>query len=418
MLRKVGGVSTIESSVTRAAASLDPERLLAVVSDLIRIPSVNDGESTDVERPVADYLCALFDEWELEYDRWDVAPGRPNIVVDIDGVSDGPTLIFEGHMDVVTPGDPARWSRDPFSGMQSDGLIHGRGSADMKAGLAAMIFAAHAISESGVVFPGRIRLAILSDEEGMMIGAKDFVARGYLDGAGGVISCEPEGGRVCVAQKGAIRLQVDLHGRMTHGCMPEEGANPVAAMGLIVQECQLIERRFAEIAGEHPFLGKFYFTPTVAIAGTPNQANVVTNQARLYIDVRTTPSVDHTEVIDFATARFESRAFEIDGVKVDVEVLDDRPSTETDPCDPVVQAVIAEHRRVHGEDPPLGGVPGSTDATIFWAATGVPVAVYGPGDTTIPHQVDEFVRSDEVVTCAQVYVGAALRFLYGMDWDA
>ena len=113
--------------------------------------------------------------WEPEIDV--VAPGRPNVIATIDGGAPGPTLMFEGHLDVVTEGDPGEWTHDPFGAELVDGRIWGRGAADMKAGVAAMLFAADELCRRGG-FPGRLVLGALVDEEGMMIGAKDFVARG------------------------------------------------------------------------------------------------------------------------------------------------------------------------------------------------------------------------------------------------
>jgi succinyl-diaminopimelate desuccinylase len=103
-------------------------------------------------------------------------------------------------------------------------------------------------------------------------------------------------------------------------------------------------------------------------------------------------------------------AREIDGVTYKVEVIDDRPATETDTTDPVVRAVVAAHEAETGQTPPFGGVPGSTDGTIFWAATRVPLVTWGPGVTTLPHQADEYVNLDEVVRYARTYIAAALRY--------
>ena len=105
------------------------------------------------------------------------------------------------------------WTVDPFGAEIVDGRLWGRGSADMKAGVAAMLFATDAVvaaAPSGP-FPGRIVLAALVDEEGMMAGAKHFVAAGHTDGVDGVICCEPEGGEICHVAKGALRLRVELH---------------------------------------------------------------------------------------------------------------------------------------------------------------------------------------------------------------
>ncbi len=102
---------------------------------------------------------------------------------------------------------------------------------------------------------------------------------------------------------------------------------------------------------------------------------------------------------------------EYPGRSLALDPFEDRPPTDTDPAEPLVAAVVAAHAAEHGATPPFGGVPGSTDVTILWRERRIPIVVYGPGDVTIPHQVDEFVRIDEVLASARVYVRAILGYL-------
>lgn len=397
--------------IAAAVEQLDETRLVAALADLVRIPSVYDpAKANGNERAAADFVAGLLSEWGIPYRQWEVARGRPNIVAELAGARPGPALIFEGHTDVVTAGDLDEWSVDPFGAEVRAGKLYGRGSADMKSGLAALLFAARAMQLAGADFAGSLRLAVLADEEGLMQGAKAFVHEGYLTGATGAIICEPEGGRVCVAQKGALRLRVHFHGKMAHGAMPEEGANPLAALGNALVACQELEARVQAEARPHPLLGMFYLTPTVVQAGALEQANVLPASAELLLDIRTTPAQPHGDILRRVESALVGATAGVPGVSCTVTVVDDRPATETDPDDPLVRATIAAHRAEFGSEPPLGGVPGSTDGTIFWAANRLPLVTYGPGDTTIPHQADEFVRLDEVTACARVYIGAALRY--------
>jgi succinyl-diaminopimelate desuccinylase len=378
--------------------------------DLVRIPSVFDPARADGnERAVAERVAGLLDAWDLPQRRWEVAPGRPNIVANLRS-GPGPVLVLEGHMDVVTPGDPEGWDHDPFGALIEDGVMYGRGAADMKGGLVAMLFAARALQLSGSRFPGTLRLAVLSDEEGMMQGARAFVEQGYLDDVAAAIICEPEGGRVCVAQKGAIRIRAGFEGVMAHGCMPDEGANPLLALGEAIVACRRLEAEIQAEGEPHPLLGRFYLTPTVALGGVPAQANVVPSQACLYLDVRTGPEHEHADIVRRIERACSAAAESVDGLSVALAVVDDRPATETPLDDPVVEAALRAHEQVFGCRPPLGGVPGSTDGTIFWMARRTPLVTWGPGDTTIPHQANEFVRLDEVRDYARAYVAAALRY--------
>jgi succinyl-diaminopimelate desuccinylase len=411
--------STVDDRIRSAQQRIDPRQVVAVLRDLVRIPSVyNPDNPRGNEAAAADYVARVLDGWGLAHTRREVAPGRPNVVVDLPGIRPGPILIFEGHTDVVTAGDPATWSVDPFAAQVRDGRLYGRGACDMKGGLTAMLCAAGALHQSGRDFAGTLRLAILADEEGLMRGAKGFVADGYLDGAMAAIICEPEGDRVCIAQKGAIRQRARFVGRMAHGAMPQEGVNPVAALGAAIVACRRLEAEIQDEQEPHPLLGQFHLTPTVALGGEREQGNVIPAVAELVLDIRTTPAQDHAVLRGRVAAAVNGAAADVDGVTVQIETLDDRPATETDPHEPIVRAALTAHEAECGIAPPLGGVPGSTDGTIFWAATRIPLVTWGPGAARLPHQADEYVDLDEVVRYARMYAGAALRYFDLMEAEA
>jgi succinyl-diaminopimelate desuccinylase len=381
---------------------IDVEGLISFAQALVRIPSVNRPGQREAA------AAALVARWMRDR-GWspvieEVAPGRPNVLAVVEGGLPGPTLMLEGHTDVVTEGDPAAWSHDPFGAEIVDGRLYGRGAADMKGGVAAMLHAAAALARRP--FPGRLLLAALADEEGLMLGAKHFVARGHAAGVDAAIVCEPEGDEVCTAAKGAIRLRLDVQGRMAHGAMPHQGRSPIPALAAAVARCAELEAALQEEAGEHPLLGLPYVTPTVIRAGDPEQLNVIPGAGWLGVDVRTTPAVDHGALL----ARLR------DGLGARVTVIDDRPPVEIPLDHPLVRAVVEAHGQVHGRPPRLGGVPGATDGTILARDAGLPVVVYGPGDKWIAHQVDEHVEVEALVRAAEVYVEAARRFLsVGID---
>ena len=221
--------------------TVDAEGLIAFARALVRVPSVHRPEAGGNEAAAAALVAERMRAFGWAPAVEEAAPGRPNVIATVEGGLPGPTLLLEGHTDVVTEGDPADWSHDPFGGDVVDGRLHGRGAADMKSGVAAMLYAAAALAAAGP-FPGRLLLAALADEEGLMLGAKNFVRRGHAAGVAAAIVCEPEGGEVCVAQKGAIRVLVDAHGRMAHGAMPHQGVNPIPPLADLVARCREIGR--------------------------------------------------------------------------------------------------------------------------------------------------------------------------------
>ena len=393
----------------RSTPIIDVDAVVEFTRQLVRIPSVYDPARGLNEQPAAELVAEQMRAfgWSPRVDL--VADGRPNVIATIDGDRPGRTLLFEGHTDVVTEGDEQAWTVDPFGAELRGGRIYGRGSADMKSGVAAMLFAADAVIRAGS-FPGRLVVAALVDEEGMMAGVRDFVARGHADGIDGAICCEPEGGEICNTAKGALRLRIDLTGKMAHGAMPFEGRNPNRAAAAVIAALTDLEQRLHEAHGEHEHLGRPWITPTVLRAGTPAQMNVVPGTSTLWVDVRTVPSVDHDELLASVT-ELAADACGASGVTSQVTAIDDRPPVELAPDDPLVRAVWDAHTAVATTPARLGGVPGTTDGTMLTALAGVPTVVYGPGGKWIAHQANEYVEVADIVEHASVYVEAAGRFL-------
>jgi succinyl-diaminopimelate desuccinylase len=389
---------------------MDHAALIELTQALVRIPSVYDPSTGRNEEPAARLVAEQLRElgWEPELDL--VAPGRPNVYAVVDGGRPGPTLLFEGHTDVVTEGDPALWSVPPFAAEIHAGRLYGRGSADMKSGLAAALFATRAVADEGP-FPGRLMIAALVDEEGLMSGVKHFVARGRAHGIDAAICCEPEEGEVCNTSKGALRLRVDFRGAMAHGAMPFHGRNPNPALARFLTEVSELEAKLQADHPTHLHLGDVHLTPTVLRAGDPVQMNVIPADASVWLDVRTVPGVEHGAVVD-AVREVAASCGRSGGIDTAVEVIDDRPAVATPVTAPVVRALSDAHVAVTGQPARFGGVPGATDGTILTARAGMPSVVYGPGGKWIAHQVDEFVEVAAVIEAAEVYREAALRFLH------
>jgi succinyl-diaminopimelate desuccinylase len=389
---------------------VDSEAVVELARALIRIPSVAGRDGG--ERAAAELVARTMSSFGWRPQLTEVSPGRANVVTTVEGGGGpGPTLALEGHLDVVTEGDRSAWTVDPFGAEVRDGRLYGRGAADMKAGVAAMLHGARALQRGGP-FPGRLRLLALCDEEGMMLGAKRAVADGHLDGVSGAIICEPEGGEICPSAKGALRLRFDLAGRMAHGAMPELGRSPIPVASLLVQELATVQVDLQRDPGPHPTLGLPYLTPTVLVAGSLDQMNVSPGRAALAVDVRTIPGVDHSRLLDDLRHRCD-RLGRANEVTIELTVIDDRPPVEIGAEEPLVVALQRAHSELWGRSAALGGVPGTTDGTIIARDTGIPTVVYGPGGKWIAHQADEFVEVEEIPRYADTYARAAQIFLWG-----
>jgi succinyl-diaminopimelate desuccinylase len=398
----------LESTVDAVLAAVDEAYALDLACRLVRTPSVyRPGEPGANETAVAMLVASELRQLGLAVHVEDAAPGRPNVIGDWVGRGQGPLLILEGHSDVVTEGDVAAWSVPPFGGLVSDGRLYGRGAADMKGGVAAAIAAVRAIRDAGAALPGRIRVAVVADEEGMMVGIKAFVRNGWAADACGAIICEPEANDVCLVQKGALRAIARFRGTMAHGAMPKSGVNPIPASMAFVRALQDLERRYVRRHGPHPLLGEASLTPTVVLAGELAQLNVIPAEVTVGVDVRTIPGQDHAEIRGDLDRAVAEAVAGVPGCRGGLEVIEERPFTETPGDAAIVGAVERACRRVQGRPARHRGVPGATDGTFLHAWGGVPIVTIGPGDVTIPHQVDEYVRVADLLEAARIFAAAA-----------
>lgn len=389
---------------------IDDDELIRWVQELTRIPSVYDPAAGGNEQEAARWVEARCREMGLEVKVEEVAPGRPNVIATLG--KGRPTLMLEGHTDVVTPGDESRWTDPPFSATIRDGRIYGRGANDMKAGLVCALAAAKTLAAAGVKLDGRLLVAALCDEEGQMLGVKHFVAAGWADEVDACIVCEPEENRLCIAQKGVMWVRATIEGVMAHGAMPLAGANSAYPMARFLSLAHSLEAREIARLGRHELLGQPSITPTIVrspVAGVA-QNNVMPGGAEAVLDIRLLPGQDPEQLAAELRTLLGAATVANERLRGSLDVIEARPPTSTEPDERVVTVLHAAYADLTGREPVYGGVPGTTDGTILHAK-GVPIVTCGPGDVQAPHQVDEWVALDEIKVAARLYTLAALRFL-------
>jgi succinyl-diaminopimelate desuccinylase len=274
--------------------------------------------------------------------------------------------------------------------------------------------AAAALRRSGLSFAGRLVVAALVDEEAGMTGARHFIRSGCGRSVDAAIVCEPEQNELCLEQKGVFWARVRAHGRMAHGAMPYAGANPVAAAGAFLAALPALERRLARRAPRSRFLGRPHVTPTSARAplGGVAQNNVIPSGAEWVLDVRLVPGLEPEGVLAALAALARETEARCPGTTLELATLEPpRPATRVDRAERVVRSLAWAVTTVTGRRPRYGGVPGSTDGTIFVMERGIPIVTFGPGSREVPHQVDEHVEVAELVEAARCYAAAAVRYL-------
>ena len=400
----------------RVLAFIDDDQLIRWVQELTRIPSVWRPELGIGEEKAARWVEARCRDIGLKTDFEEVTPGRPNVIARC-GDANGPTLMLEGHTDVVTEGDPKQWTDPPFSATIRNGRIYGRGANDMKAGVVCALIAAKAIVQSEIPLKGSLLLGIVCDEEGEMIGIKHFVERGWADDVDAAIICEPEENHLCIAQKGVMWICATIGGVMSHGAMPLTGVNTAYPMARFLTMVQGLEQREIVAHGQHPHLGQPSITPTIVQSPMRGsgaaQNNVMPGDCETVLDFRLVPGQDPDELKEKIESMLEDVISIDKRLSYTMEVLEVRHPTATSPAEPIVTALASAYTDLTGAPPIYGGVPGSTDGTILHARKGIPIVTCGPGDIYIPHHIDEWVSIEEIKTAARMYVLAALRFLGG-----
>jgi succinyl-diaminopimelate desuccinylase len=396
------------------ADCIKKDELIKFTQELVKINSVYDPEKAGAnEKAAAEYIAEFLKKEGFEVHIEEVAPGRPNVIAFLRGKQPGKTILFEGHTDVVTAGDPDQWNYDPFGAEIVGDRMYGRGTCDTKGNVAAAIFAAKAVKDSGQDFCGSILLCIPCDEEGMMIGIKDFIRRGWADSVDGAVICEPEENHICIFEKGAMRAEIRVFGKQCHGAMPLSGINPNWRLAKIICELEKLEQAEKDRIGCHEYLKWPSITPTIITSPAKGEAqiNVVPGEAFMTLDIRTVPGQEHADLKQKILNIYERLAKDDPDFKATLEIIEERPWTETSKDAAITKAVYRAVEEVTCRKPVWQGVPGATDGTFLHALKGIPVIVIGAGNTFIPHHADEYVDIPELLDASRIYALSAMYFL-------
>ena len=359
---------------------------VALTRTLLAFDTINPPGA---EQRCAEHLGALLQAFGFHVEYAAFAPARTSLVARIGGESDKPPLGFTGHMDTVPLG-AARWERDAFGASLEGGRLYGRGSSDMKSGVAAFVIAAVALAERLQQSPG-VTLVLTADEE-CGCGGAAFLARQttLLGKVGALIVGEPTANYPLVGHKGALWLEARTSGVTAHGSMPERGDNAVYKAVRAVDAL----RHFDFGVEPHPLMGP----PTLNVGTLHGGLNInsVPDRATIGIDVRTIPGQDH--------ARVRNRLQHALGADVEIVPLVDVEAIYSDPAQPWMQQAFACVERQIGERPKPRSATYFTDAAVLNAVyRDVPICVLGPGEPQLAHQTDEYCLVDRVEQSVAIY---------------
>jgi len=377
------------------------EAAVKYCQELVRIKSVNPPGD---ELPAAEYMAAQLKGMGADVEIVPHTATRASLLARLKGSGKVPALLYNGHLDTVPPGDEP-WSQDPLGGALTNGRIGGRGSADMKGGLAAMMAAVQALAEANIPLAGDLILAATAGEETDSLGAVAVSSRWNLGPVQAVVIPEPSSNEIFIAEKGVLWLEITTRGKTAHGSMPELGHNAVMMMVDFILALREMEVPYKE----HPLLGGFSRSVNTLSGGV--KTNVVPDSCTATIDMRTVPGQDHAAIlrqVEEGITRLKRRRPEF---QASLRVLKDRVPVETPPEDPAVRRFVQIVTEIGGQRPLLKGARYYTDGGVFAPALKAPLIICGPGDAGMAHQPDEFVEAAKVIQSAMIFTWAAVNFL-------
>jgi acetylornithine deacetylase len=345
--------------------------------------------------------------------------GRPQLVARFPGAADGPTLLLNGHIDVVDVEPLDQWSRDPFAAVVRDAAVWGRGACDMKGGVACMVAAAEALAELDVPLAGDLVVNTTTDEESS--GAGGLASARSLSADAAIVP-EPSGLEVQVACRGSLLPTVTVEGRAGHAGIPPQHPDQGGPVNAIEKAVYLLEavRRLREdwaLRPRHPYLSAAECVPTIIRGGEWLVSYPARCRVECHIEYLPTQA-DAQGWGSLVEREFEQCIASASAADPwlrrhppQVEwLVGGVPPAEVSPEEPVAQALLSAERDL-GREGRLGGMDNWHDGAMLTVEAGIPAVCYGPGDVHLAHGVQEHVPVTDLVSCSQGIAVAAMRFL-------
>lgn len=372
---------------------------VALTELLVGIDSQNPSlvEGGAGEEAIGYFLAALLDRWGFRTDLQRVAGRRSNVVARI-GRTGGRSLMFNGHLDVV---GVSGMTHAPFMPERRDGRIYGRGSADMKSGIAAMCCAALRAYDAGL--DGEVIVAAVIDEEFTSLGTQALIASGVR--ADAAIVTEPTGLAIMPAHKGFVWIEVSFTGRAAHGSRYDVGVDAIRHAGLFLAALDRYERETLVTRG-HALLGR----PSVHAAFISGGSGMSTypDRCQLSIERRTIPGETTAQVRLEMEELLDRVKLADPTVNTSMKVTMEQQPSDVATSAPIVQALSRSLASSAIPDS-IAGMSAWTDAALLNAA-GIPAVCFGPGDIALAHAAEEYVPVREIEDATRVLADLALRW--------
>lgn len=376
----------------------DAMALAQLCSDLVKIDSINPPGN---EKQLAEHCARYLEKLSLEVTVIEHGKNRSSILARLAGKGHKPGVLLSAHLDTVPPGLSA-WKQDPLSGLVADGNVYGRGAADMKGGMAVILYTVSALKAR---LDGDVYIALTAGEETDSLGAKE--AAGLLADIPlqGIIIPEPTHNQVVIAEKGALWLELTTYGKTAHGSTPAVGVNAIEHMRLLLNEWDALAFNLPS----HPLLGEFTRSLNTVQGGV--KTNVVPDQCTVTIDMRTLPGQEHPSIVRLVESLIGRLSHQVDKFMASVTITNDRPPVMTEPQHPFVVKFNQAVGKATGTSPAPRGMYAFTDGSILAPRLSLPLVVCGPGQPNIAHQPDEYVEVSQLVESTKILSQALAKLL-------
>jgi acetylornithine deacetylase len=393
------------------------DKAVAFLRDMVVIPSVT-GDEAQIQTFLSKYMTKIgldVDMWETDWEELKKHPGyrpvdrgyegRPNIVATWKGAGGGRSLLLNGHTDVIPVGGGEGWSDNPWSATIKNGRMYGRGTADMKSGVASHIMAVECLKGAGLKPKGDVYINVVIDEEVSGHGTLDTVIRGYKADAG--ISGETSDLAVQPACIGRIWFEIEIHGKPAGIQKRYEGISGIELGNKIVKAVADLEaKRVATIT--HPLYPNALDTLPCIIGSfsAGNYPSAFPANCLLKGSIGTVPGEDHEGVKQSLVDQIARAAAEDPWMKLHPPKVRfvgyDAQASEIPRDHAIVETVCKNYKEITGRDPQISGRQGAADTRFLNLYANTPTVIFGPGSTAVMHADDEYVSIDDYMTSIKV----------------
>lgn len=393
------------------------DEAIDLLTQMVQIPSVT-GDEAAIQKFVSGYMADVgldVDMWETDWEELKTHPGyrpvargyenRPNLVATLKGTGGGRSLLLNGHTDVIPVGNGEGWSDDPWSAKIENGKLYGRGSCDMKSGVASHILAVKYLKELGLTPKGDVMINVVIDEEVSGHGTLDTVARGYRADAG--ISGETSDLHVQPACIGRIWFEIEVRGKPAGVQQRYLGVSAIELGYKLTRAVQELEdQRVATVT--HPLYPSAIDSLPCLIGSfqAGNYPSAFPDSGLLKGSIGTVPGEDHEGVKQSLVKKIAEVAAQDEWMKDHPPVVRfvgyDAEASEIPRDHAIVDTVSRAYTEITGQQPTISGRQGAADTRFLNSYGETPTVIFGPGSTAVMHSNDEFVSVDDYITSIKV----------------